>query len=94
MNSRNLSGTGTRDPTNRAAADLRSIPRQIFLNYVLNSKKCPLKECYSAQRRNSVLFSSIEGNVQITYGFYPSIPHALRFTKGGKGLMPHPVHLK
>jgi len=22
---------------------------------------------------------------------YPSIPHALRFTKGGKGLMPHPV---
>jgi hypothetical protein len=27
----------------------------------------------------------------LTYGCYPSIPHALRFTKGGKGLMPHPV---
>jgi len=28
---------------------------------------------------------------KVTYGCYPSIPHALRFTKGGKGLMPHPV---
>jgi len=30
-------------------------------------------------------------NNKVTYGCYPSIPHALRFTKGGKGLMPHPV---
>jgi hypothetical protein len=32
---------------------------------------------------------------KVTYGCYPSIPHALRFTKGGKwlgkGLMPHSV---
>ena len=28
---------------------------------------------------------------KVTYGCYPSIPHALRFTKGSKGLMPHPV---
>ena len=28
----------------------------------------------------------------VTYGCYPSIPHALRFTKGCKGLMPHPVY--
>jgi len=28
---------------------------------------------------------------KVTYGCYPSIHHALRFTKGGKGLMPHPV---
>jgi hypothetical protein len=26
-----------------------------------------------------------------SHGCYPSIPHALRFTKGGKGLMPHPA---
>jgi hypothetical protein len=30
---------------------------------------------------------------KVTYGCYPSIPHALRFTKGGKGLMPHPVDI-
>jgi hypothetical protein len=29
---------------------------------------------------------------KVTYGCYPSIPHALRFTKVGKGLMPHPVY--
>jgi hypothetical protein len=31
------------------------------------------------------------GLIGVTYGCYPSIPHALRFTKDGKGLMPHPV---
>jgi hypothetical protein len=29
---------------------------------------------------------------KVTYGCYPSIPHALRFTKGAKGLMAHPVY--
>jgi hypothetical protein len=27
----------------------------------------------------------------VTYGYYPSIPHALRFTKGGKGLIYAPL---
>ena len=61
MNSHTLSGIVTRDPTNRAAADLRSRPRQIFLNGVLNIKKCPLKEHYGAQRRNSVYFFEYRG---------------------------------
>ena len=26
---------------------------------------------------------------KVTYGYYPSIPHVLRFTMGGKGLVPH-----
>jgi hypothetical protein len=28
---------------------------------------------------------------KVTYGCYQSIPNALRFTKGGKGLTHHPV---
>jgi hypothetical protein len=31
---------------------------------------------------------------KVTYGCYPFIPHALRFTKGGKGLIPNPVYLE
>jgi hypothetical protein len=31
---------------------------------------------------------------KVTYGCYPSIPYALRFTKGGRGLMPHPIYVQ
>jgi hypothetical protein len=30
---------------------------------------------------------------KVTYGCYPSIPHVLRFTKGGKGLMHHSIYI-